>query len=275
MTGTAAGLSTRGVGTVEFLQSVLPGVALDGLALLTWLGSVPVAVAVLTAYYWFGSRERGATGLAAGLGAVALTVGLKAVFALPRPPASVRLVEATGFGFPSGHAIVATVVWGYLALAGERGTRERRLAAAALVVGLVGLSRVALGVHHAVDVVAGVAVGGALLLAVSRVGRADRAFGIGVAASLLAVGATGGGGDALLLLGGTTAGALLPSRLSVPTTPWRREGLLPAAGGAGGVGAVLLAGYRFEFPGAVEFAVGGLAVAAVLALPWLAERYRP
>lgn len=265
---------TRDVGGVEFLRGALPGVALDGLALLTWLGSVPLAAVILTAIYWFGSRERGAVGLGAGLGAVALTVGLKALFALPRPPESVRLVSATGFGFPSGHAIVATVIWGYLALAVERGTRERRLVVAALVVGLVGVSRVALGVHHAVDVVVGVAVGGVFLLVVSRIDGAGRTFVVSAVVASLAVVATGGSGDALLLTGGAVTGALLWPRLSVPSTPWRREGLLPAVGGSGSLGALALVGYRWELAGPLEFAIGAVTVAGVLALPALVRRPR-
>lgn len=267
-------LAARSVGAIEFLRSVLPRAALDALGVLTWLGSVSFVIGVLAIVYWFGVRDRGAFGLATALGALSLTVALKAVFALSRPPVPEQLIGAAGYGFPSGHAIAATVVWGYLAMALEWGSRRQRYAVAGIVVAVVALSRVAVGVHYAVDVIAGVAVGAAYLVAVTRLDGPERAFGVAVVISLFAVAATRGGGDALLLLGATAAGALLWPRLSVPAEPWRREGLLPAIGGGGAVGGLVFVGYRWHLAPPFEFAVGVVAVAALLGLPALVEEVR-
>lgn len=267
-------LAARSVGAIEFLRTVLPRPALDALGVLTWLGSVAFVIGLLAVVYWFGVRDGGAFGLATALGALSLTVALKEVLALPRPPVPEQLIGAAGFGFPSGHAIAATVVWGYLAMALEWGSRRQRYAVAGLVVSVVALSRVAVGVHYAVDVVAGVAVGSAYLVAVTRLDGTERVFWVAVALSLFAVAATGGGGDALLLLGASVSGALLWPRLPVPEAPWRREGLIPAVGGGGAIGGLVFVGYRWHLIPPLEFVVGGVAVAALLGLPVLVEEVR-
>lgn len=265
-------LATRGVGGIEFVRSALPQFALVALAWLTWLGSVPVVVGLLAVVYWFGVRDRGAFGLGVALGAFSLTVALKSLFALPRPPAAGRLIGAAGYGFPSGHAIASTVAFGYLAYALDWGSWRQRYGVAALVVAVVTLSRVATGVHYVADVVAGVAIGAGYLLLVTRLDDPEWAFGVGVAASVAAVGATGAGGDSMLLLGGVVAGAVLWPRLSVPPSPWRGEGIVPAVGGGGGIGALVFVGYERNLLAPVEFAVGAVAVAALLALPVLIDR---
>lgn len=264
-------LATRSVGGVEFLREVLPGGVIAVLGVLTWLGSVPFAVGVLAVVYWFGVRDRGAFGLGVTLGAFALTIALKSLFALPRPPAEGQLIGAAGYGFPSGHAIASTVVFGYLAYALDWGSKGQRYGIAAIVVAVVALSRVAVGVHYVADVVVGVAVGVAYLLVLVRLDNPEWAFGVGVLTSLVAVTATNAGGDSLLLLGGAAAGALLWPRLAVPSAPWRHEGILPALGGGTGIGAVVFVGYEWDMLAPVEFAVGAVAVAALLGLPVLIE----
>lgn len=90
---------------------------------------------------------------------------LKDLFSLPRPE-GVALIEVSGFGFPSGHAQHAVVLWGYLAW-----TTRKNLGAAVILVFLIGLSRVYLGVHFVSDVVGGWTIGLLWLvcgLAVSR-----------------------------------------------------------------------------------------------------------
>lgn len=266
----SAVLATRGVGGIEFLREVLPRVAIDALGVLTWLGSVPFVTGLLAVVYWFGVRDAGAFGLGVTLGALAFTVALKSFFALPRPPAAGQLIGAAGYGFPSGHAITSTVVFGYLAYALDWGSRWQRYGVAAAVVGVVALSRVATGVHYVVDVAVGIAIGVAYLLVLLQLDDPEWAFGVGVLTALVAVAATGAGGDSLLLLGGAAAGALLWPRLS-PTAVWGREGIVPALGGGAGIGAVVFVGYEWNLTAPVEFAVGAVAVAALLGLPVLVE----
>ena len=79
------------------------------------------------------------------------------------------LVSATSTSFPSGHALGVTIgVGALLLLALPALRRNARLAAASvgvLVVAAVGISRVALNVHHPSDVLAGWALGWAYLTA--------------------------------------------------------------------------------------------------------------
>lgn len=297
----------RGFGEVEALQA-LPDAVVALFALVTQLGDAWFVFGVLAVLYWFGGhlpglegtidRRRGAFLVALVLGGLGLSTGLKSLFALPRPPgagvargadlfpAVVRPVyenfaTADGYGFPSGHAVRATLAWGGLALALDVGTRRQRyavVAAAGVVVALVALSRVVIGAHYAVDVVAGVGVGVAYLAVVWRLGGPDaptRAFSLALAVALGAVLVGGFERDPLGVLGaalgarvtwGAVGGALLDS---VPT---RRAGALAAAVGLPVFGGLFVAVYALELSPTAAFVATGVALAGVLALPLGIER---
>ena len=133
---------------------------------LSFLGSPAFYFPLLAVVYWCVDPRLGArTIVVLSCGSV-VNSWLKLVFHDPRPfwtDASVEGREPRGsFGMPSGHAQSAVVVWGDLA------ARFRRVvvwaAAPALIAG-IGISRVALGVHSAGQVLAGWAVGVAVLAA--------------------------------------------------------------------------------------------------------------
>ena len=93
------------------------------------------------------------------LGVAALDVALKHAFHRPRP---VAFFGATpnSYSFPSGHALGSLCFYGILAaiLAGRvrgRGAKFCVWITAALLVGMIGLSRIYLGVHYPSDVIAG------------------------------------------------------------------------------------------------------------------------
>jgi len=175
---------SRGVGATEsFASALAPFEPL--LALLTQLGD-PWFLALLgTLAYWFGARtewaswdgRRGLLVLAVACWAFAATQLLKGVFAFPRPVGAgepayavggalgavyADAATAHGLGFPSGHAIGAAAVYGTVAWLGPADRRRRRLPAAGAVILLVAFTRLGLGLHYLVDVVAGAAVGLAL-----------------------------------------------------------------------------------------------------------------
>lgn len=140
---------------------------LDRLAIfLTWfggtIGTVLVVGSVLALFLWRKHYLTAGTLVASVVGVLILEAVLKPLFGLARPNEFLSIAPATGFSFPSGHALRAVGVYGLLAaLALSRGYHFRRpvwwvVAAmcAALAVGIC-WSRVYLGVHWLSDVIAG------------------------------------------------------------------------------------------------------------------------
>lgn len=87
-----------------------------------------------------------------------LRQGLMHAFGRPRPPETDWAFTASGFAFPSGHAFTSALCAGLLALAVARTRPAATRAAvvgAVLFAGVIGLSRIYLGVHWPLDVLAG------------------------------------------------------------------------------------------------------------------------
>ncbi len=135
---------------------------------ITALGSTTVLTMVVTISACFLALQRRFRSAllvvaATTLGASAVTL-VKALIARSRPDLVDRLMEESSHSFPSGHAANSAIV--YLTLATllfplVRGWRMRGfvLATAMLLVGMIGVSRVYLGVHWPSDVLAGWAFG--------------------------------------------------------------------------------------------------------------------
>ncbi|SEO55725.1 PAP2 superfamily protein [Halogranum amylolyticum] len=294
----------RGFGLSELVATAAESV-LFLFAALTQLGDVWFLLVSVTLLYWLGSerltddpRRTGAFLVALALGGFVLTIGLKSSFALPRPPgaASVtppawlpavavpvfrNIATGTGFGFPSGHAIATTVVYGGLAALLDVWTRRRRALVAAALVALVSFARIALGVHYLVDVAVGAVVGLLFLGVVLRVadGRPLRMFAItAVVAALSAVAAAVGGHpvelrESLAGLSASVGGLFAWHRVGVTdaavSPPLAAVGLVVAGGlwvGARQATAVL--------PSAVTLVVYATAVALIVAYPRLVAAVR-
>lgn len=189
---------------VETVRDLIPPAAIEVLEVITWLGDPAFLVVLVSLVYLLVHREQGAFAIGLGVGALALTVGLKELLMFSRPPAALRLAEASGYGFPSGHALGATVVWGGLALVLDVWTRRKRLLVASAVIVLVALSRVALGVHYPFSAAAGVVIGVVYLTfaGIVTVYRPDRSLVLGVIVAGLAVVVAGASTDAMGVLGG-------------------------------------------------------------------------
>lgn len=163
MSGEAGGFDTAVRGQVHAaafpaLTFVMRGFTACGeaLFLLTFGGIVAWRLVVV------GRRREAAFLAAAAFGAEALDQVLKAWFQRPRPAVAFFGDTPDNYSFPSGHAMVSLCF--YLVLAeiviGKDWPRGRRWAARAMAVlfaGLIGLSRIYLGVHYPTDVLAGYA----------------------------------------------------------------------------------------------------------------------
>lgn len=96
------------------------------------------------------------------LGAAVLNTTLKLTFHRPRPMPFFDLLPPESFSFPSGHSLASFCFFGALAsilTARITNTRINLLTwvVSALMVLLIGLSRIYLGVHYTTDVLAGFA----------------------------------------------------------------------------------------------------------------------
>lgn len=290
---------TRGVGEVALL-SELPVVLVVLAAVVTQLGDSWFLFAILGALYWFGEalpgplsldRRRAAFALALGIGARAVTTTLKEWLQYPRPPGAneaagldlvpalvepiyVAAATADGFGFPSGHAVAAVVVYGGLALL--VGSRRGYGLAAALVV-VVAFSRLVLGVHYLVDVLVGIAVGGAYLAVVyracSRGTNVGRALMVTVLVALAGAVLGGYGFRTMAVLGGTLGARIAWGSLggAVVHDETTRFGggvaVLVGLGAAALVGAMDTA----QVAPYVAFLGAGIALAGVVAAPLVGE----
>jgi len=288
----------RGVGITEMLHGAADWPVLVLFALLTQLGDAWFLFALGSVLYvtgdrrWLGiDRRRGLFVLGVALSYVVLIGVLKNAFMLPRPPGAgepppvgwvppvlepvlTSITTGDGSGFPSGHALGTTMVWGGVALVLDRGSSRLRLGLATGVVVLVSLSRLVLGVHYAVDVVAGVAVGGGVLVGLYRLADGGTAPGrvfllaVVVGSVGLFVGTTL---DSVMALGGAVGGwfgwRAVAERTPVHPSDRRAAIVAVVVGGAAGAffGAVyaLTPSLGVGFLGAVVAAVGVVAAPAV------------
>ncbi len=137
---------------------------------LSGLGSTVVltlATVAACAYLTLTGARRTALLMGLSVASASVTMSLlKSGFGRARPPVEFAEFAATGLSFPSGHSSMSAVVFLTLAMLLAR-THDRLaerafiLATGILLAILVGISRVALGVHWATDVLGGWAFGAA------------------------------------------------------------------------------------------------------------------
>ena len=139
-------------GFTTLLHAVTTGASPVGLGIL---------VTVVAAVLFFRKHRASAAfiAVAAGGGAL-LNLGLKSLFERARPGAASAIANATGYSFPSGHAMGSFIVFGSIAYIVMRQPyrwkwKSAWLALLVTAVLLVGLSRVYLGVHWGSDIAAG------------------------------------------------------------------------------------------------------------------------
>jgi undecaprenyl-diphosphatase len=167
--GKTQGFDQRVLLLAQTLRSEYPVLA-DVMRDLTGLGSV-VMMSLITAatviyLALFGSRLMAALVLTSMVSGSAMVTLAKGLFGRARPDLAFSDLTVSGLSFPSGHASMSAIAFltmGALIAATRRRTWERAyiLLIASLVTLLVGISRIALGVHWTTDVIGGWAFGAA------------------------------------------------------------------------------------------------------------------
>jgi len=131
-------------GSVGWLTAVSLGVALFLVSRRDWLNASLVALVML--------------------GGSTLNVVLKHFFHRERPVLESPLVTLSSYGFPSGHTMGATLLYGLLALLAWKNLRNRAARLACAVgacfwILLIGFTRIYLGAHYLTDVLGALAAG--------------------------------------------------------------------------------------------------------------------
>ena len=263
--------------TNETVRDALPEAGITFFEYVTHLGDGALLIVFATLLYWFGAdsrREQRALVIAIGLGALAISAGMKGIFLRPRPEMAAGY---SGYSFPSAHAMGAAAFYGALAVVADTGTRLQRYVVAGTVIGLVAFSRVVIGVHFVGDVVVGVAIGLAFVALIVHDRSSEPDFIFAIAAVIAILSFILGSREFTAMTIGATIGA---------TITWQYVKFLsPQPRGA----AIVLLGYLclpvviglraipVFWPGHVLISVLeviGYAVvtAAVLAVPVVAER---
>lgn len=137
------------------LVTVLAAITdLGGRPVLIWL----VTIAVISLLIRRQSRLA-AYLIITGVGGLILDPSLKALVGRLRPVVDVPITQAPGNSFPSGHALGSFVAYGALLLVFLPALRPRwrkpAIGVVAVLVVLIGLTRIALGVHFVSDVLGG------------------------------------------------------------------------------------------------------------------------
>lgn len=161
------------VATMAWMQLHVTAFGLRVFAVITRLGDIPVmpVIAVAGAVMLWRQRERIllACWTAAFVGGVLLATLLKTLVHRARPVMAMQRLHIQSYSFPSGHTMAATIGYGMLGYVLAMHWRPRRVRrrviflTAMTLAGLVGVSRVYLGVHFPTDVIGGFAAGTAWL----------------------------------------------------------------------------------------------------------------
>jgi len=144
----------------------------EALKFISLLASWPVVMGICLFLALYFVRERSRYHLLALM--LTIPIGmlmngmLKYAFHRSRPAWDDPILMIGSFSFPSGHAMAATLLYGFLAAFVVRKVQAWRwrvlaVLAAVLLIVLIGFSRLYLGVHYLSDVLAGMAAGSAWL----------------------------------------------------------------------------------------------------------------
>lgn len=140
-----------------YIQSMRNDILTVIFTLFTVCTEVPVITVLVGILYWCIDKKRAQRILFALAGSLNINAGLKNLIKMPRPIGikgleSMRVETATGYSFPSGHTQTATTFWTSMMLMFKK---TWIYIVGILMIAGAGLSRLYLGVHWPMDVIAG------------------------------------------------------------------------------------------------------------------------
>lgn len=132
--------------------------------LISFLGEQYLLIIVLLSIYYLCEKKIGQKIVYAMITTLCLNNTIKGLVKYPRPfvydeslkPAENAIGSATGYSFPSGHTQNATTAFSAIALSFKN---KKVTIPCIVIIGLVGISRLFLGVHYPKDVIFGVLFG--------------------------------------------------------------------------------------------------------------------
>ena len=142
---------------VEYLRSDFMTPIMEGFTSLSSVAVVLVMALIVSAFA--PGRAPGRCVCANVLGALILNQAIKFLIQRPRPD-GFRLATETGYSFPSGHSMISMAFYGLLIWMIWKYEKDNILRHVwcclfAIIIVMVGVSRIYLGVHYASDVIGG------------------------------------------------------------------------------------------------------------------------
>lgn len=146
--------------TYQFISSFIHNSLTPLMKLFTWFGSASCLIILTIILYIFIKNKKIGNAIVFNLITITLLNQLLK-FILQRPrPNEFRIVEASGYSFPSGHSMVSMGFYGLIIILIYKYVQNKKLKYTmilllSILIIMIGFSRIYLGVHYTSDVAAG------------------------------------------------------------------------------------------------------------------------
>lgn len=142
----------------NFIKKIINNQNTNIMKAITWFGSA-LPLIIISIIFLIINKKYGKFLLINLFSISALNQLLKFIFKRPRP-ISYRLIEESGFSFPSGHSMVSMAIYGLIIYYVYKNVQNKYLkysliSVLSLLILLIGTSRIYLGVHYPSDVIGG------------------------------------------------------------------------------------------------------------------------
>ena len=122
-------------------------------------GAIFLVIATITLFIVIRNKKIGISILSNLAIVIVLNQLIKRIFQRPRPT-EYRIIEETGYSFPSGHSMVSMAFYGYFIYLIYKYVKNKyvkwiSIILLSLLICLIGISRIYLGVHYTSDVLGG------------------------------------------------------------------------------------------------------------------------